>query len=205
VSRVADRTGVRRETLEQEAADSSGRSVRWRPEPEPRARRPVSAEPVPEDALLAAERLLLLLLTRDPDRVEETRAAVSPAEIGDPVSRELFEALLAGVDPEQGHSLSAAAALRWAELRRDPTEVTDGDLTFEQAVADIRSRAFFVRLAELDRRMAGATEAESMVLVQERRALLKQLSELGSGHMGFKMSPRYRRHARRPRGRSDGP
>jgi predicted signal transduction protein with EAL and GGDEF domain len=84
--------------------------------------------------------------------------------------------------------------------------VTDGDRTFESTVADLRSRAFFERLAELDRRMTGATEAEEVGLLQERQALLRQLQELGStGRMGFKVSPRYRRHTRKPRGRSDGP
>jgi DNA primase len=208
VSRVADRTGVRRETLEQEAGDGSGRTGRWRGEPEPHRGRPVPgpAEPVVEEAASAAERLLLLLLTRDRDRIEAARAAISPAEMGDPVNRELFEALLGGLDVDEDGVLSATARLRLAELKRDPTEVTEGDRTFEQAVADLRSRTFFVRLAALDRRMAGATEAEAIELVQERQAVLRQLQELGStGRMGFKVSPRYRRHARKPRGRTDGP
>jgi DNA primase len=206
VSRVAEKTGVRRETLEQEAAEGSARPGHWRGEPEGAGRRAAPAEPVAQEAAAAAERLLLLLLTRDRDRVDAARAAVSPAEIGDPVNRELFEALLEDRDVEPGGGLSAAAALRLAELRRDPTEVTDGDRTFESTVADLRSRAFFERLAELDRRMTGATEAEEVGLLQERQALLRQLQELGStGRMGFKVSPRYRRHTRKPRGRSDGP
>ncbi len=206
ISRVADRTGVRRETLEQEATGGSSRPGRWRGEPEPGDRRPVQAEPVVEEAASAAERLLLLLLSRDRDRVETARAEISPAEIADPVNRELFEALLGGLDVEDAGSLSAAASLRLTELRRDPTEVTEGDRTYEQAVADLRTRTFFVRLAGLDRRMTGATEAEAIELVQERQALLRQLQELGSaGRMGFKVSPRYRRHSRKPRGRSDGP
>lgn len=206
ISRVAERTGVRRETLEQEATDGTSRAGRWRGERAPAGRRVVAAEPVVEEAASAAERLLLLLLTRDRDRVEAARADISPAEIADPSNRELFEALLGGMDVEDAGSLSAAASLLLTELRRDPTEVTEGDLTYAQAVADLRTRTFFVRLAELDRRMSGATEAEAIGLVQERQVLLKQLQELGSaGHMGFKVSPRYRRHSRKPRGRSDGP
>jgi DNA primase len=205
VSRVAERTGVRRETLEQEAADGTARAGRWRGEPEPAGRR-AAAEPVVEEAAAAAERLLLLLLARDRERVDAARGAISPSEIADPVNRELFEALLGGLDAEAGGALSAAASLRLAELRRDPIEVTEGDRTFEQAVADLRTRTFFVRLAALDRRMAEATETEAIELLQERQAILKQLQELGStGRMGFKVSPRYRRHTRAPRSRTDGP
>jgi hypothetical protein len=164
------------------------------------------AEPVAEEAAAAAERLLLLLLARDRERVDAARGAISPSEIADPVNRELFEALLGGLDAEAGGALSAAASLRLAELRRDPIEVTEGDRTFEQAVADLRTRTFFVRLAALDRRMAEATETEAIELLQERQAILKQLQELGStGRMGFKVSPRYRRHTRAPRSRTDGP
>jgi len=207
VSRVAERTGVRRETLELEAADGSGQAGRWRPDRERTPRRPSDraggAEPV---AVSAAERLLLLVLTRDLDRIEAARAAISPAELSDPVSRELYVALLAGRDPGAGEGLSALAVLRFAELQRDPTEVTDGDRSYEQAVADIKSRALFLRLDEIDRRMAAAADEEHPGLMQERQALAKQLRELGSaGRMGFKVSPRYRRHAREPRGRTDGP
>ena len=101
-------------------------------------------------------------------------------------------------------SQGALAALRLAELERDPIEVTDGERSFAEAVADIRSAAFFGRLQDLDRRMAGASEEELVALVHERQELLKKLHELGSsGGIGFKVSPRYRRHARGPRGRND--
>lgn len=204
VSRVAERTGVRRETLEQESAEGSGTGGRWRPEPERRRRGP-EQPPTGEPTVAAAERLLLLLLTRDRDRIEAARAAVDPAELSDPVSREVYEAILAGRDRAENSGLSALAGLRLAELERDPTEVTDGDRSFAQAVADIQSAAFFGRLRDLDRRMMGASEEELIALLQERQALLKELHELGSsGGIGFKVSPRYRRHARGPRGRSDG-
>lgn len=201
VSRVAERTGVRRETLEQESTEASGKAGRWRPDPE-RQRRGTGHE-VSEEPVAAAERLLLLLLTRDRDRIEAARTALDPTELSDPVSREIYEAVLEGKDRAEKSGLSALAALRLAELERDPTEVTDGDRSFAQAVADIRSAAYFGQLHDLDRRMAGASEEELVTLLQERQALLKQLHELGSsGGIGFKVSPRYRRHARGPSGRN---
>jgi DNA primase len=203
VSRVADRTGVRRETLEQEASDTTARPGRWRAEPVPAAW-PVPGPEGADEGAAPAERLLLLLLTRDRDRVDTARSMVGPGDFQDPVGRELYEALLAGREPAEGSGSSARAVLRFRELQRDPMEVTDGDRTFDQAVADIRSRTFFARLRDLDRRMAEASDEELIALVQEKEALAKQLRELGSSRrMGFKVSPRYRRHARGPRGRSD--
>jgi len=186
VARVAERTGVRRETLERALA--GGRAA-------PRVRRAGGApagETAGPGAGLAAERLLLLLLLRDPDRIPAAAEALRAEELRDPVHRALFEELvrsggLRGRDPA-ALELGEAARRRLEELLGDPTELADGDRIFADAVAAIRAEGLFERLDELERRMAEAEGGE------EAQRLLRERAEVAQAlrSMGYKVSRRWR-------------
>jgi DNA primase len=208
IARSAERTGVRRETLEHEieSGDGSG-SGRWRParpRPDRAPGRPSSMSPAVSSqtspGAAPAERYLLLLLLRDPTRIEQARVRVSADDLRDPANRELFESLLAG-HGQTPSGLSAAATLRRAELDRDPTEVEDADHTFEDVVAEIREvRSLFERVDALKKRMEHALDdAEREHILSERHDLGRELRDRGvMAELGWKVSPRYRRFTRDP-------
>lgn len=209
VKRIADRTGVREETLEQEVnAPETGFGASRALRPAGAARRigrgagdPSKTESAAPQANIAAERLLVLMLVRDPDRIERATSIVRGNDFIDPAYRELFEAIAAGrvsaAVPAEDLGLGAAAARRLEQLRADPIEVTDGDLNFEAAVADMKVRRLFLHLDALDARMARGSKEDAGGLMRERQEIQKQLRELGAeAELGYKTSRRYRKHAR---------
>ena len=198
IGRVAQRIGVTRETLEAELraepAAPWGRGANER-RPAPVHRRP---DPVAEALRRqdANERLLVLLMARDPDRIESARQQLSGVELRDPVYREVYEALAAGT----ADTLTGPAAERLAALRQDGMEVVDADRSFSDAVANIYRHGLFLQLDAIDLRMARAAEsAEADVLLLEMKRLHDQLSALPEA-LGYKRSRRYGRL--RPRGRA---
>jgi DNA primase len=211
VDRVAQRTGVRRETLEHELSSGEhgygwdgGRPgavrARWSRQPSAPAAR--TGRPGGE---FGTERLLLLVMLRDPDRIAQARAEVRPDDLRDAANRELFAALVAqqGTGPAQTAQpgMSALAGRRRAELENDPVEITDGERSFRDAVADLQVRRLFLQLDELDKRAARAPEVEDEGLMLERQAIHEKLRRLG---VGFKTSRRYRWQASGAARRPDG-
>ncbi len=211
LARVEERTGVRRETLEHELAESG----RARPlaDAELRRSRTRRSEPGAERATPLhrgeAERLLLLLMLRDPTWIGPAAAEVRAEELQDPVFRELFEAVLAvsaaglpedgrsGLAAAVGERVSGPAAQVLAAVEQDDIEIADGDRTFSDVVAEIKAAPLFLRLEQIDRQLQAATETETSALIQERSLVNRALSALGKP--GFKFSPRYRRYARATR------
>ncbi len=190
IARIAERTGVRRETLEREAR-ATGPA---RPAP------PVDA-PVrrPPPAVTMRERLLLMLLLRDPALVPHAVERVPPDHVHDPVNREIFLSLTGGLEG----SLGREAASRLEALRQDPEEITDARQSFENVVADLALVGhLFAELADLNARLAVAPDADAEALVRRRVELQAQLAQTG---LGFKASPRYRRHLAGGRSRERGP
>ena len=220
VARVAERTGVKRETLERERdrattgaarpAASTGRAA-----PSSRA---AGRDPV--------ERMLVLLLLRDRDRIPAVTAAIAPGDLRDPAYREIYQAIVAGSDnapgsaiagldtgvvaeeyqPEHAESslpawldgervaaLSPEARRALESLARDPEEFTDGDRILDDLLGEIRVRTLFSRLDALDQRMTTADAEEQASLLAEKAAIRLELSSLG--RLGFKVSRRYRRSA----------
>lgn len=218
VARVAERTGVRRRTLEREVEAGMG-AVERRPR-----RGRTGSGPVPPSRAtarkavdrLAAERTLLLLLLRDADRIGKAAEALGPDDFSDPVHRELFQALVARAAALVGETdaqpptaetlgLGGPAAERLAGLLSDPQELSQGDRIYAELVGDIRARRLFYRLDELTARMSVArTEQEEAAIYRERAEVQGALRALGSelGRLGFKLSARYRRYrAEEPPGR----
>lgn len=193
VARVAERTGVRRETLERELVPDRGRAW-WPASPSRGSRMPTSAPPAPSRRGgvvapgLAGQRKLLLLLLRDESRIPQAAELLTPDDFSDPVYRELFEALvreggLRGRGP-LALEVGPAARQRLEDLLADPEELIDGDGIFRDSVADIQAGRIFRRLDELDRQIQLAQErgdeSEQRRLLVEKHGLMAELQRLGS-------------------------
>ena len=206
VARVAERIGVRRETLEHEIenASTTTAAARYRPSQYTPPSASTRSEPAATGGSGAAERLLLILMVRDDALVVHAAAALAAEEMKDPAHREIFESLIQRAQSDDPHSelhLSATATLRLHELERDPTEVADADQSFYDAVADIGEvPRLFRRLADLDERLArAANRDEASGILREKAAIGSELRDKGvAAELGFKLSRRYRSAPRIP-------
>jgi DNA primase len=185
-ARVAQRTGVRRETLEQDLDRIEAPVERRQPRPQP-ALRPVHRQE------WAAERLLLLVLITDPSRTAEAQERVPPADLHDPRHREIYYALAA----QQGGAelrLSSAAETLYDQLRARSAEIVDADRSFESAVAEIQLEGLSVRHKFLDDQLRSVGDEDAKVkLAMEKVALRQEAGRLMErGALGFKASRRYR-------------
>jgi DNA primase len=176
VSKVADRTGVRRETLEAELRKApSGPSRPPRAEAPPP---PPSASPrIPR---LGAERTLLLLMTKNPDYVEQVGERLGAEDFVDSSYRAIFQALLA--DPELRAppvSMDPVAARRLQEILDDPEEVGHAGRVFDDAVLRVRVTTLSRAIQDLDRRIEQAQgEDRKRALVEEKARLSSERREL---------------------------
>jgi DNA primase len=191
-ARVAQRTGVRRETLERDL-DRAPMPFDARAAESPRAAagpRPQTPARQPE---WAAERLLLMVLITDRARVAEAQRLVPAEDLHDPRHREIYQAL-----GEQGEEeplrLSSAAAALHDELRARSVEIVDATRSFESAVADIQLEGLSVRYKFLDDRIREAgDEPAKAALAMEKLELKREVNQLTQrAAMGFKASRRYR-------------
>ncbi len=201
VTRVAERTGVRPETIERElgpgAPFGGARLAARRPDVAPRR--------VVREEEWAAERLLLVLMLADEARIPQAAEAIRPDELRDPVHRQIFEALVEYGPPQEdgaGLGLTPPALARVAELRKEPQQITDGDRTFADAVADIRTDGLLLEIDEISRQLELAPEPEKAELMRRKQELMKKRE---GARLGFKVSPRYRRHRSAARPDRSGP
>jgi DNA primase len=198
VDRVAKRTGVRRETLEAEL--TSDRPVARGVEQRRYQRRSADRAPAPNnDPLRSEERLLLLLMLRDPARIEQTSAVVSADELDTPEYRELFEALIErGAlprDPGQEFALSPQARKILDELWRDPQEIIHGDETFDACVIQIKRADLLTRRSQLRHRQRKAAAEEAALIDRQLAELQVQLRALDRNpHRSYKGSSRFIRN-----------
>lgn len=174
VVKVAERTGVRRETIEAELSRGPAPGVRTF------VRAAVGTRgapgPVPR---LGAERKLCLLLVKVRDWIDRAAERLDPEAFADPVYREIFEALVA--DPElrgPPPGMSAEAARRLEALMADPEVLAQADRIFEDSVRKITVRALDERIAELDRAIPAAPDEERARLAVEKQTLVRQRREL---------------------------
>jgi len=206
VARVAERTGVRRETLEHELTPGNPYGERdLAPGEVPPRRRPTRRAETREQEW-KDERLLLTIMLRDPARVVGAAQAVGATEFRDPLHGAIFEALLAAGPERQPSvpvSLPDAAAARLAELERDPVEVPDADRMFADTLSSMRLGALLLRAEEIDRLIAIAPEAQQEALMRERTEVQRRLGQLSAkeGKLGYKGSPLWRRKSQRRPGR----
>ena len=178
VARVAERTGVRRETLEGELAQ---RRRGTPPSPYRRAESPVRA-PLGNIGTLGAERTLLLLMTRNPEFVERTRAVLSPEDFEDPAYRTIFGALIANPGLSTLPSaMDPVAVRRLEELLADRQELAHASRVFEESVTRMRLDALSRESEAVERTLQSAKDpAERSRLIQERIRLKHERMEIGS-------------------------
>lgn len=202
VTRVAERTGVRRETLEAEIERPATRTAA-QPRTTSRHQRVAAtktrpAQPTQLPRGLAGPRILLLLLLRDQGRIPAAAAQLQPEEIPDPTDREIFQAIVktgsANLEESTSDSLSEAARARLQTLRSDPQELNDGDRIFTDALRDIRNESLYRRLDELNASIDAARsnddETEEQRLLKEKSDLARELSPLGSERLVRKRTDR---------------
>jgi len=171
VSRIAERTGVRRETLEAELRELE--RVR---RPPARVVRRSGRLPAPQ---LGLERMLLLLLVKERDWIEKAAERVGPSDLEDGTNRVIFEALVA--DPELVAVPDDAvpeAVRRFEELMTDPETLASPAQVFADTVAKIEANGIDRRLEarEQEIRRAGPEEQPRLArdierLKEEKRAL----------------------------------
>ncbi len=197
VSKVAERTGVRRETLEAQVQEGprTGRGGRAPARaggprgdrdraPErgsgtgTRRRSPAAQHRLPR---MGAERKLLLLMVRDRRWIDRAGERVGPDDFLDPAYREVYRALID--DPGLASpptDMDPVAARRLEEILGDPEELSQSERVFEESVSRIRGVALDRALEELDRRISGAgDEAERLALLEEKAKLGRERRAMG--------------------------
>jgi DNA primase len=178
VARVAERTGVRRETLEDELRSAPPAPVTPRQRPERDAtespgRGRVRPPPLPERG---AERKLLLILLRTRGWMERAAERIGPEEFRDPLHRAIFEWLLASPDAEGVPEGASPELVRRIEmLRGDPEELGSTEAVFEQSIQVLLDQSFDAPQAALQRALdAAASQGD----VDEERRLAAELLRL---------------------------
>ncbi|GMR13841.1 MAG: DNA primase [Gemmatimonadota bacterium] len=177
VSKVAEKTGVRRETLEEELR----RQLHAEPSRVQRrdGRHPTTSAPaVPR---MGAQRKLLLLMVQDRDWVVRAAERVGPGDFFDTVFRDIFEALVE--DPELTHApegMAPESARILESLLADPEELSQAHRVFDESLSRMRIVLVDRRLEELDAkiRLAGSDE-EKLSLLREKADLGKERRDLG--------------------------
>lgn len=209
VTRVAQRTGVRRGTLEHEIDQQGGEATVYRRESRRGFDRRGGAErrsgglprwpdapPPVQKRQSAAERLLLKILLRDPRRIVDAATVLAVEDLRHAPHRELYAALLSlEGDDIAALSLGPEAKRLADELSAGPNEVTDGDQSFEDAVAEIRAIPLFLHIDSLQQRLSAARGEEATALLRQKEEANRELRAIGA-ELGSRMSVRMRRLVR---------
>ena len=179
VAKVAERTGVRRETLNAEMEKvESGVSTR------PRFRDTSTPRQVggPRSIDLGAERKLLLLLVQFRDYVDLAAERLGPEEFSDPAFRAIFQALVE--DPELDRApvdMEPAVADRLEELLGDPERPSEASRVFEDSVGQIKEGQLAARADRL--RAAMIQEGDP----SKQQMMVKELEDIARLRREMKM------------------
>jgi len=170
VSKVSEKTGVRRETLEgeMEKADMSS-FPRPRSQSRPSRGAPTTSRPVS----LGAERKLLLLLVQFRDYVDRALERVGPEDFTDSSLKAVFRALID--DPELSHppqGMDPVATRRMEELLGDEERLSEASRVFEEAVAQMKEVPLTRRAQELREALRAENDPE------RKDALFRELNEV---------------------------
>ena len=179
VQRVAERVGVRKETIEEELA-------RKTPQFSPRAtRQPAPTPTTPPSAptygrKLGPERQLLLVLLRNREWIARALESIGPQSFQDRAYRRIFELLLD--DPSLDHvpsELDPGVAKRLEELLANPEVIEHGGEIFEHALAGIRVVELDRKIDEVDQSIRRAEGERATELLKEKQTLLSERRMLG--------------------------
>ena len=179
ISKVASRTEVKRETLEEEVRQEASIPSSAPSRPSPRRRSAGPGRPstrAPRLPAHEAERKLLLLMTRSADYVEKAGERLGKDDFRSSAYRAVFEALLDDPElraPSKGMDPQAASAFE--KLLEDPEEIGHASRAFDDVVARIRVDAIDRQVADIMASIrATHEEAEKHDLVRQRAELLNE-------------------------------
>jgi DNA primase len=188
VSKVAEKTGVRRETLEGE--------MEKRDAPSPSRQR---TQPLRESATvhpptnLGAERKLLLLLVQFRDYVDRALERVGPEDFTDPSYRVIYRALME--DHELSHppmGMDPVAARRLEELLGDEERLSEASRVFEESVAQMKEVPIARRAHELRVALRAETDpAQKEALIRELNQVVQEGRELNESDWRSALRPRH--------------
>lgn len=179
VQRVAERVGVRKETIEDELS-------RKTPQFSPRAPRTSEPSPSPPPRApnygrkLGPERQLLLILLRNRDWIARALESIGPQSFQDRAYRHIFELLLD--DPTLDHvspELDPGVAKRLEELLANPEVIEHGGEIFEHSIAGIRIVELDRKIDEVDRQIQKAGDKTATDLLMRKQSLLNERRKLG--------------------------
>lgn len=201
ISRVEEKTGVRRRTLE--AALTSDKPIAPPASRPPRndderrgGRDRRSAAPTrPSES----ERLLVLFLMKDRSRLDDVRPLVYPNFIADPQLREIFQWLMSA--STDANMLSDEAGSVYAVLEKDQTPFGEGDRALVDFMAGIKVPFMRAKVHHLRRLLDDPTvpDVEKDEVFKEHTELQTELKKLATkeSSISFKAS-RSRGFKRRP-------
>ena len=180
-ARAAERTGVRRKTLEAEMAKGTDVPVRPHDAPPPlpapgagegSRRRPVLTE-------RDAERQLLVILLRSREWIDRALERVGPGEFRNLTCRAIFEALTE--DPELKPPLEGASPEVQVMLERlldDPGEMEHPERVFSDCLLELEDRALQAEHDGLGQALRAASSDD------EKREILRRVDELRRSRRG---------------------
>ena len=190
VARVAERTGVRRETIEAALTSDrpfsvpGGRNARPRrpPPPEPQHQHPARTAAQHNRERRGAEKQLMLLLLRDRSRIEPARTVLQGSHFRDPVYRELFEWLAEGGTDTS--TLSEDAKLQLEPLQTEKIEFGEGDRAFDDIINDLLATPLMVEMRKIDRALRRGTlepdvQERAVRRKMEIKETFKKLEKIG--------------------------
>jgi DNA primase len=195
-ARVAQRTGVRRETLERELdrEPAGWRSAAGAGEPaDPADRRSPQDRRRSVTDRFGAERVLLKVLIADRARAPLAAADVDEALLGDPRHREIFRALTGG---EAGTpELSPPAREVWDRLVHDLAEVQDNaQRMYSEVVGLLHLSELDLEESHLEAELAACDEAGKTAIVQRKHEIMLRRRELSETlKLGMKPGRKFRR------------
>jgi len=175
VAKVAERTGVRRETLNAELEKGE---VGVPARPRARARSAPMSIGSHRPIGLGAERKLLLLLIQFRDYVDLAAERLGPEEFSDPGLRAVFQALVE--DPELAHpstGMDPVAAEKLEQLLGDPERISEASRVFEDSIGQMKESQLAARADRLRADMRGerdSTKQQSMAQELEEIARLRR-------------------------------
>lgn len=177
VSKVSERTGVRRETLEAELEKKTpGIFSSSRSRPGPRA----PSVGIQRTVYMGAERKLLLLLIQFRDFVDLAAKRLGPDEFLDPDFRAIFEALVENPELTRPPSeMGPSAASRLEELLGDPEMLPEASRVFEDSIGQIKEGQLGLRAEALRAKMSTETDPTRQEdLVRELQEIARLRREL---------------------------
>ena len=201
VARVASKTGVRRETIEQaltsdrplNAAVAARRNTRTEADRRSGEERRSEIK-APQDRM-GAERDLIHLMLLDSTRIESAGQYLEAAHFRNPQHREIFDWLLAHGEDRDALSAEAASALTVIEGLKE--QFRDGDQAFANFIGDLLLQRIHRKQALIKLKMRKASDTDAHEQMQSELMPLKAeenriRKEFGIGFKTARLSKRAR-------------